>query len=177
MKLYEGVKESNTISWQNPKPVETAQTKESYGEKLFKTNCTSCHSIDKKLIGPALAWTDSRFGNDSKSKQHVYEYIRNNERVLKEAKSKYYCDLLHEYNGVLMTAFQELSDNDIEAMYGYINSEAKKLKIPKDTIKAVWKDSCLYYYMLGDKLYNMKDSLMKIMVRWQSLIKVQLIFL
>ena len=27
----------------------------SAGEKLFKANCTSCHAVDKKVIGPALA--------------------------------------------------------------------------------------------------------------------------
>ena len=37
-----------------------AQTPEEKGEKLFKQNCTSCHALNKKVVGPALSGVEGR---------------------------------------------------------------------------------------------------------------------
>ena len=34
------------------------------GEQLYKANCTSCHAIDKKLIGPALAGVNDKYSQE-----------------------------------------------------------------------------------------------------------------
>ena len=42
------------------------------GEKLYKANCTACHQIDSKLIGPAL-----RGVSDKYSEEWLLKWIKN----------------------------------------------------------------------------------------------------
>ena len=49
------------------------------GEKLFKTNCSACHTItDKKVIGPGLAGVEDRW----EDKDLLFEWIKNSQSVL-----------------------------------------------------------------------------------------------
>jgi cytochrome c551/c552 len=41
----------------------TAQSVEE-GEKLYNTNCTSCHMLDKKVIGPALRGINDKYSEE-----------------------------------------------------------------------------------------------------------------
>ena len=34
------------------------------GEKLYNANCTACHQIDKKLIGPALRGVNEKYSQE-----------------------------------------------------------------------------------------------------------------
>jgi len=43
------------------------------GKKLFKQNCASCHKLDKKLVGPALAGVSQR-----RSETWLIQWIRDN---------------------------------------------------------------------------------------------------
>ena len=47
------------------------------GEQLYKVNCTSCHAIDKKLIGPALAGV-----NDKYSQEWLIKWIKNSAEMI-----------------------------------------------------------------------------------------------
>ena len=53
------------------------------GEKLFKGNCASCHKIDKRLIGPALAGVEDRW----ESQENLYAWIKNSQDYLAKAGS------------------------------------------------------------------------------------------
>lgn len=90
------------------------------GEKLYKANCTSCHAINKKVIGPALAGITAR-----RDEAWLIPWIKNSQAVIK-AGDPYAVALYQEYNQSVMTAFPQLSDDDIRNMLAYIDEEATK---------------------------------------------------
>lgn len=86
------------------------------GEKLFKSNCAACHKIDKKLVGPALAGTEDRWGGRDK----LYPWIKNATQYLKDNPGDAYAQkLFEEYNKSIMTA-QALTDAEIDAILDYV---------------------------------------------------------
>ncbi|CAI8320700.1 MAG: Menaquinone reductase, multiheme cytochrome c subunit [Owenweeksia sp. TMED14] len=86
------------------------------GKKLFKSNCASCHKLDKKLIGPALAGVTQR-----RSEEWLLRWIRNNAelRASGDADAK---AIFEEYNGSIMSAFPALADDDIKSILAYTDA-------------------------------------------------------
>jgi len=98
------------------------------GKALFSANCASCHAINKRLTGPALAGVEDRWPD----KKLLHQWIKNNAAVLKSG-DKYANDLYNEYGKVQMNLFPTLSDKDIDAILGYIKTEAGKNNQPTPT--------------------------------------------
>jgi len=90
------------------------------GKALFSQNCASCHAVNKKLTGPALAGVEERWPDKTK----LYAWIRNSAAFLKTGDA-YANNLYNEYNKVAMNAFPGLTDGEIAAIIGYINTAAK----------------------------------------------------
>ena len=91
------------------------------GEKLFKGNCASCHKIDKRLIGPALAGVEDRW----ESQENLYSWIKNSQDYLKKnSDDSYASDLFAEYKTV-MTAMP-LSDLEIASVLEYVKNPPVK---------------------------------------------------
>jgi mono/diheme cytochrome c family protein len=86
------------------------------GKKLFKQNCASCHKLDKKLVGPALAGVSQR-----RSETWLIQWIRDNAalRASGDADAK---AIFEEYGGSVMTAFPALSDDDIRSIIAYTDA-------------------------------------------------------
>jgi mono/diheme cytochrome c family protein len=85
------------------------------GKQLFQQNCQTCHSLDKNLTGPALrGFTERGPWGD---KQAVYDWIHNPAAFM--AKDKYTQDLKAQY-GVIMQAFPQLTNQQIDAIVDYI---------------------------------------------------------
>ena len=87
------------------------------GKALFSANCASCHAVNKKLTGPALAGVEDRWPD----KQNLYAWIKNSAAFLKTG-DPYATNLYHEYNKVAMNNFPGLSDADIDAILAYIKT-------------------------------------------------------
>jgi mono/diheme cytochrome c family protein len=87
------------------------------GKALFQTNCASCHALNKKLTGPALAGLEERGPWSDRKK--LYAWIRNPAGFAKT--DAYAAGLIKEY-GVLMTGFNALTDAEIDAIVTYINT-------------------------------------------------------
>ena len=87
------------------------------GKALFSANCASCHAVNKKLTGPALAGVEDRWPD----KQNLYAWIKNSAAFLKTG-DPYATNLYNEYNKVAMNNFPGLSDADIDAILGYIKT-------------------------------------------------------
>jgi mono/diheme cytochrome c family protein len=87
------------------------------GKALFTANCASCHAVNKKVTGPALAGVEDRWPDKGK----LHAWIKNSAAVLKTG-DKYANDLFQEYNKTAMTPFPNLGEKDIEAILGYIKS-------------------------------------------------------
>ncbi|MGI8950625.1 MAG: c-type cytochrome [Chitinophagaceae bacterium] len=89
------------------------------GKALFSTNCATCHSVTKRLTGPALAGVESRGPWSDKNKIHAW--VHNPPGFMKT--DPYTAGLYKEYN-VLMTPFPSLSDKDIDAIISYVDQTA-----------------------------------------------------
>lgn len=87
------------------------------GKALFSANCASCHAVNKRLTGPALAGVEERWPDKAK----LYAWIKNNQAFLKTG-DKYANDLYNEYGKSAMNLFTNLSDKEIDAILGYIKS-------------------------------------------------------
>jgi len=87
------------------------------GKALFSANCASCHAVNKKLTGPALAGVEDRWPD----KQNLYAWIKNSAAFLKTG-DPYATNLYNEYNKVAMNNFPGLSNADIDAILAYIKT-------------------------------------------------------
>jgi cytochrome c2 len=87
------------------------------GQALFSANCASCHAVHKDLTGPALAGVEQRWGD----KKKLHSWIRNNQAFLKTG-DKYANELYVKWNKTAMNLFPNLTDEEIDAILGYINS-------------------------------------------------------
>jgi mono/diheme cytochrome c family protein len=87
------------------------------GKSLFSQNCASCHAVNKKLTGPALAGVEDRWPD----KKNLHAWIKNNQAFLKTGDA-YANKLYNEYNKTAMNLFPNLSDKDIDAILAYIKS-------------------------------------------------------
>lgn len=85
------------------------------GKALFSQNCASCHAVDKKLTGPALAGVQDRWPDQKK----LYSWIHNNQAFLKTGDA-YANNLYNEYGKVQMNLFPNLTDAEIGAILKYI---------------------------------------------------------
>lgn len=90
------------------------------GEKLYKANCTSCHAIDKKVVGPALKGVHER-----RSSAWLVKWIRNNNK-LRESGDKDAQAIYAEYNNSPMTLFENLSEGQVLNIVEYIKAESNK---------------------------------------------------
>ena len=91
------------------------------GRTLFLNYCASCHSINRKLTGPALAGITERVPD----RNLLIAWIKNNQKVL-QTKNPYFIRLAKEYDNLQMTVFPQLDDKDINMILNYITEEQKK---------------------------------------------------
>ena len=91
--------------------VDVARQKE--GRKLYNNLCASCHKLDRKLIGPALAGVTERREND-----WLKAWIKNN-ASLRASGDRDAIAIFNEYNGSVMSAFPQLSDSQIDDILYY----------------------------------------------------------
>ncbi len=87
------------------------------GKQLFNQKCASCHAVDKNLVGPALKGVEERWAD----RGQLYAWIRNSAAVIKSGYPRA-VEVYEQYNKLQMTAFPELTDKDIDAILGYINT-------------------------------------------------------
>ncbi|MFN8417146.1 MAG: cytochrome c [Cytophagaceae bacterium] len=86
------------------------------GEKLFKTNCKSCHSIGKgKVVGPDLKDVANR-----RSEEWLIKFIKNpGDMIASDADAK---KLFEEYDPVIMPNHSALTDQEIGSILTFIKT-------------------------------------------------------
>ncbi len=92
------------------------------GKKLFNANCASCHKLDRKLIGPPL-----RNIAQQRSLAWLHKWIRNN-AALRDSGDRDALAIFEEYKGQIMTAFPQLSDQQIDDILAYTSQPAAQPK-------------------------------------------------
>jgi len=93
------------------------------GEQIFKTNCTSCHSIGTiTLIGPGLeAVTDKR------KKEWLKKWINSSSDFIASGDPEAIA-IYEQYNKVAMTSFY-FEDDDFESLYAYLKNPPVKVEV------------------------------------------------
>ena len=109
------------------------EVRQKEGKNLFKSQCASCHKLERKLVGPALGGIESRREND-----WLKAWIKNN-AALRASGDADAIAVYEEYNGSAMTAFPQLSDKNIDDILYYTTvgelpkkSEVKAEGVPAD---------------------------------------------
>ncbi len=83
------------------------------GEGLFKTNCAACHKLDSKATGPALRGVGSKY-----EREWLYDWIHDSQAQIKSGDALA-VQLFEENNKSVMTAFPQLSNEDIDNILAY----------------------------------------------------------
>lgn len=89
------------------------------GEAIFKANCTACHAVKEKVIGPALMGVSKRRPED-----WLIKWIKNSQAVIKSG-DEYAVKIFNENNKTVMTSFN-LKDDEIKAILSYVKAEETK---------------------------------------------------
>lgn len=90
------------------------------GKQLFDANCRSCHRVQQKLVGPALAGVYDR----APSIQWIIDFVHNSSAVIASG-DPYAVQLYNEYNKTQMTAFTSLTEEQILDILAYVKAEAE----------------------------------------------------
>lgn len=89
------------------------------GEKLFKANCTACHTLDKQLVGPALGGVVERLKTEQNlDETWLHSWIKDN-KALRASGDKYANEVYEKFNKSEMTPFPNLSEQDINDILEY----------------------------------------------------------
>lgn len=88
------------------------------GKELFNTNCAACHKLDAKATGPALRGVAAKY-----DKEWLYKWVKNSGELIKSGDAQA-VKVFEENNKVPMTAFPQLSNEDIDNILAY-TSEPK----------------------------------------------------
>jgi len=99
-----------------------AQVDSKVGKTLFRNNCASCHNKDmkKKMTGPALGGVEERWADFSQ--EDLYAWIRNSQAMIASGHPRA-VEVANEWNNVVMTAFPNLTDDEIGSLLLYINEQ------------------------------------------------------
>jgi mono/diheme cytochrome c family protein len=146
MQVYRGNAMPNgKINWTDPEPLKKDTANALYrGRILFNTNCASCHAIghDVTTTGPDLAYILTK----TNDREKLYAFTKNNLAVLASDPDPYYRCLYYSKGKAAMNLFTGLTDQELDALYGYIENESitKHLPLLPNTFrKSV--DSCKNY--------------------------------
>jgi mono/diheme cytochrome c family protein len=93
------------------------------GKKLYNANCASCHKLDKKLVGPALGGVTERRELD-----WLLSWIKDN-AALRASGDADAIAIFEEYNGSVMTAFPQFSDQEIKDILAYTIEGSKPVEV------------------------------------------------
>jgi cytochrome c551/c552 len=121
------------------------------GAAIFQANCASCHAINKDLTGPRLAGIESR--GPWSDRKNLVAWIHNPAKFMQT--DPYTQALKQQYGGVMMTAFPQLSEKEIDAIITYINKAASQAPAAgaggaaaADGVKVDESDSSILYGIL-----------------------------
>ncbi|MDX1685338.1 MAG: c-type cytochrome [Saprospiraceae bacterium] len=100
------------------------------GKTLFKNNCASCHNKNMRddLTGPALGGYEERWADYSQ--EELYRWIRNSQAMINEGHPKA-VELWDEWKPTVMTAFPNLTDQDIANILAYVEGVYEGTYPPK----------------------------------------------
>ncbi len=115
------------------------------GEELFKANCTSCHAMNAKAVGPALQGVTAR-----RNEAWLLKWISNNEK-LRASGDKEAIAVYNENGKSAMSVFENLGDDNIKLVITYMKEwtpAEKKKNVVVDEEKGGFYSSSTLYILL-----------------------------
>ena len=94
------------------------------GKEIFNANCAACHKLDAKSTGPALRGVAAKY-----DKEWLYKWIKNSGELIKSG-DPLAVKVFEENNKVAMTAFPQLSNEDIDNILAYTSEPAPVAAAP-----------------------------------------------
>ncbi len=85
------------------------------GEEIFDKECTACHRMDQKLVGPPLQNITKQF-----DKKWLLSFIVDNQKLIEKGDSAA-IKIWLEYNKSPMPNFKHLTQKDLEKLYYYLD--------------------------------------------------------
>jgi mono/diheme cytochrome c family protein len=122
------------------------------GEKLFKSNCASCHFPDKDMTGPALKGARQRW-IDNSSEEQFYAWVKNSSAVIGSGDA-YANQLFTTWKKTPMTAMN-LDNKQIDDVFAYVEAYTPPVAVtPIDNAgpKVETESSSLYWWLLAGLL-------------------------
>ena len=101
------------------------------GKSLFNTYCAACHNLDRNMTGPAL-----RGVGDKYEQEWLYEWIKNSQALIKSGDAQAVA-IWEEYQPSVMTAFPQLSNEDIDNIIAYTMQPKEEPKVAEVPAGAV----------------------------------------
>ena len=92
------------------------------GEKLFKSNCAACHKLKGKLLGPELKGI-----GEKRDTKWLHSWIKDSQALIKSG-DELAIKVFEENNKIPMTAFKQLSNEDIDDILAYTDGAGKSEK-------------------------------------------------
>jgi mono/diheme cytochrome c family protein len=111
------------------------------GEKLFNANCTACHAINDKVVGPALKDVDKRH-----TEAWLIKWIKNSQAMVKSGDAEA-LKIYNEYNQSVMTAFPQFSDAQVKSILAYVKTGGPAKPVETATANVSSQPA-------GDSFYN-----------------------
>lgn len=100
------------------------------GKAIFNTNCAACHKLDAKATGPALRGVADKY-----DKEWLYKWVKNSAELIKSGDAD--AVKVFEANGkVPMTAFPQLSNEDIDNILAYTSAPVEQAAAAATTTTA-----------------------------------------
>lgn len=135
-----------------------AQPTADAGKTLFRNYCATCHSRDMKTAGtgPALGGTEERWADYPR--EDLYKWIRNSQAMISAGHPRA-VELWNQWKPTVMTAWPNLTDDDVESILLYVNQEYTK--VPQAAVSATTSSGAsdgqsdsgqfgwLYYLLFG----------------------------
>ncbi len=94
------------------------------GEQLYKANCTACHAINEKVVGPALKDVHKR-----RESAWLLKWIKNSQKLIASG-DPVAVQVYKENNESPMLAFENLTDAQITSIVDYIKKESETPSAP-----------------------------------------------
>ena len=88
------------------------------GKAIFQQNCATCHLLTSEVAAPALKGVLARWGGDS---ARLKAFIRNPKKAIDE-KDPNALMAYEKWKPTIMTAYTQLSDEDLNALIAYFSS-------------------------------------------------------
>ena len=143
----------------------TAQVDVKAGKTLFRNYCAQCHNKDMKtaMTGPALGGAQERWGDD----EALYSWIRNSQAMIAAGHPRA-VELWNEWKPTVMTAYPDLTDDQIGSVLAYVAGTADGTLNPKpvgglvDAVAEEESSSNFWYWILFALLVGLSLTLLRV---------------